>query len=84
MKNSIIARALFILILSITSGCVSNSLPIVRAYAQTAEDHAATLEVIFDRCMTETDQAAKEAICASVKSSIEKYRLSAAELKSIK
>lgn len=72
----------FIACALLITGCASNSA--IRAYAIVAEEHASVMKVTFDRCLNEQNSQAKEAACNAVKSSIDAYRQSAAELKTIK
>jgi CDP-diacylglycerol pyrophosphatase len=67
---------------SLATGCASNAA--IKAYATVAEEHASVMKVTFDRCLSEQNTQAKDAACNAVKSSIEAYRQSATELKSIR
>jgi CDP-diacylglycerol pyrophosphatase len=71
-------------VVATSSGCAGGITSAIKAYAVTAEEQASVMKVTFERCLAEQDQTAKDAMCNSVKSSIEAYRQSASELKSIK
>jgi len=83
MKNIAKVMLVSIIIFSL-SGCAGNIASAVKAYAVTAEEQASVMKITFDRCLNESNKAKKDAMCNSVKSSIEAYRQSAAELKTIK
>jgi len=65
-------------------GCASNITSAVKAYAITAEEQATLMKLNFNNCLNISDQPIKDAACGAVSSSIEAYRQSAAELKTIK
>lgn len=56
----------------------------IKAYATTAEEHATVMQLTFDNCMKAKNQAEKDAVCSAVRSSINAYKQSASELKTIK
>jgi len=80
-----IAKAMLVSIVALLlSGCAGSLASAIRAYGVTAEEQASTMKITFERCLTESSQIERDAMCNSVKSSIEAYRRSAAELKTIK
>lgn len=81
MKQAVSIGGLFICA-SLLAGCSSDAA--IRAYATTAEEHATVMQLTFARCLSEQNKQARDASCNAVKSSIEAYKKSASELKSIK
>lgn len=81
VKSVTSIAGLFIYIV-LLAGCTSDSS--IKAYATTAEEHATVMKLTFERCLSEQNQQTKNASCNAVRSSIEAYRQSASELKSIK
>lgn len=66
------------------AGCTGGAASAIKAYATTAEEHAQIMKLNFDMCLKAKDPAEKDAVCAAVRSSIEAYRQSAANLKTIR
>ena len=85
MKKPNIKLNLFLITITLAlTGCATNLTSAIKAYATTAEEQAIVMKLNLDNCLNQSDQALKDASCNAVKSSINAYQQSAAQLKTIK